>query len=87
MNDLNNKYVKEAIKETDKEIQEDIKKMAAAKKKLIKIKIANYADLEDMLGKLAKAGLWVKMEEVEAWPSGTERFLCIEVDNDICSIV
>lgn len=62
-------------------------KKQKASKKFVKIKIKNYADLEDMLGKLAKAGLWVKMEEVENWPYGSDRLLCIEVDNDICTIV
>ena len=68
-------------------IIEENKNVTEGENKIVKIRIDNYADLEDITGKLAKAGLWVKTEEVEDWPHGKYRLLCIKVDNDICELV
>ena len=81
--------IRAAIKDTDREIMEDIEKMAGKKNnsKIVKIRIDNYADLESITGKLAKAGLWVTTEDVEDWPSPTKlHYLCIGVDNEVCTI-
>ena len=85
------KFLEDCQKDDDKTDSKERKekKMAGKKNnsKIVKIRIDNYADLESITGKLAKAGLWVTTEDVEDWPSPTKlHYLCIGVDNEVCTI-